>query len=133
MRALGEQLLGVCLLEIVAADLAARDVGCDGQARHAVAVAVEQAVDQVHVAGPATAGADGEFAGQVGLGASREGAGLLVAHMDPVDLLHAAKRIGEAVQGVPGDAVDPLHAGGAKGLGHQVGNRLRHVGLRHKE
>ena len=41
--------------------------------RHAAAVAIEQAVDQVQVAGSAASGADGELAGEVRLGAGREG------------------------------------------------------------
>ena len=126
VRALGEQVLGMRRLEVLAADLRARDVGGDGQHRHAAALAVEQAVDQVQVARAAAAGADGELAGQVRLGAGGEGAGLLVPHVDPVDRLGAAQRIGEAVQRIAGDAVDASHAGGLQGLDDEVGAGASH-------
>ena len=74
-------------LEVGPADLGARDVGGDRQHRHAAAMTVEQAVDQVQVAGPAASGADRELAGEMRLGARGEGGGLLVPHVDPVDLL----------------------------------------------
>ena len=130
VRALGEELLGMRLLEVGAADLGARDVGGDRQHRHAAALAVEQAVDQVQVAGAAASGADGELAGEVRLGAGGEGGRLLVPHVDPVDLLLPAQRIGEAVQRIAHHAVDALHAGDAQGFGHQVGDRARHARLR---
>ena len=75
---------------------------------HARAVAVEQAVDEMQVARPAAARADRELAGQVGLGAGRESGGLLVPDMDPLDLALPAHRVGEAVQAVADEAVDPL-------------------------
>ena len=82
----------------------------------------------MQVAGAATAGADGKLAGQMGLGTGGEGAGLLVPHVHPVDPLHAAQRIGEAVQRIARNAIDAFHAGDLQGFGHQVGNRSRHVG-----
>ena len=55
--ALPEQLRGVGLLEIAAADLLARDMRRDRQHRHPGAVGVEQAVDEMEVARPAAGGA----------------------------------------------------------------------------
>jgi hypothetical protein len=49
-------------LEIIDADLRARDMGGDRQHRHAAAVAIEQAVDQMQIARAAAAGADRELA-----------------------------------------------------------------------
>ena len=98
MRALGEQVFRMGRLEIMAADLLARDVRGDRQHRHAAAIAVEQAIDQVQVARPAAAGADRELAGEVRLGTGGEGAGFLVAHVHPFDRLVPAQRIGDAVQ-----------------------------------
>jgi hypothetical protein len=43
-------------------------------------MAIEQAVDEMQVAGPAPAGTDRELAGQMSFGAGREGCYLLVAH-----------------------------------------------------
>ena len=62
-----------------------------GQYRHAAAVGVEQAVDQMQVARPATAGAYRQLAGQMGFGTGGERGGFLVAHMDPLDLILAAQ------------------------------------------
>ena len=129
MRALGEELLGMRFLEVGAADLGARDLGGDRQHRHAAAVAVEQSVDQMQVAGAAASGADGELAGEMCLGAGGKGGGLLVPHMDPVDLLLLAQRIGETVQRIADHAIDAPHAGNGQGFGHQVGDRARHAKL----
>src|SRR5262249_53976964 len=118
------------LLEIGAADFGARDVGGDREHRHAAAMAVEQAVDEMQVAGPAAAGTDGEFAREVRLGAGGEGRGLLVAQMHPRDLLLLAQRIGETVQRIADHAVDALDARDIEGFGHQVGDGARHARLR---
>ena len=85
-------------------------------------MAVEQAVDEVQVARPAAAGADGELAGQVRLGAGREGGDLLVPDMDPLDLAVAADGIGQAVQAVADDAVDPLDASGGEDVSELIRN-----------
>ena len=73
-------------LKIVDADFAARDMGRDGKNRHAAAVAIEQTVDQMQIARTAAAGANRELAGEMRLGAGREGGALLVPHMDPLDV-----------------------------------------------
>ena len=127
VRAFDEQLLGMGLLEVGPADLDARDVGGDRQHRHAAAMAVEQAVDQVQVARAAAAGAHRELAAEMRLGAGSEGAGLLVAHMHPFDGVGSAQRIADAVQRVAGDAVDALDARRLQGLDDQVGTGSRHV------
>ena len=48
-------------------------------------MAVEEAVDEMQVAGAAASGADGEAAGDMGVGARREGRDLLVADVQPFD------------------------------------------------
>ena len=60
--------------------------------RHARAVAIEEAVDEVQIARAAAAGADGELARQMRLGARRERGDLLVPDMNPLDLALPAKR-----------------------------------------
>ena len=114
------------LLEIARADLGRRDLRRDGQHRHARAMAVEQAVDEVQIARPAAAGADRELAGQMRLGAGREGRDLLVPDMDPFDLALSADRVGEAVEAVADDAVDPLDAGRGEGLRELISDRFCH-------
>src|SRR5580704_9986321 len=73
------------LLEIVRADLGRGNLRCYRHHRNARALAVEQAVDKVQVAGAATSGADREAAGNVGVGAGGEGGDLLVPHVQPFD------------------------------------------------
>src|SRR6202000_1824851 len=82
----------------------------DRQHRHPRAMAIEEAVDEVKIAGPAAPGADHEIAGQLRLGAGRECGDLSGAAVYPVDLALAADRIGQAVEAVADDAVDPLDA-----------------------
>ena len=89
-------------------------------------MAVEQAVDQVQVARTTAAGAHGQLAGQMRLGARREGRALLMAHVDPLDRLLSPQRIGEAVQGVADNAVDALNANVAEHVGNQIRRRGGH-------
>jgi hypothetical protein len=58
----------------------------DRQHRHAGTLAIEQAVDQVQVAGTAATRADRELSGQMRVRARREGRDLLVPDVQPVDL-----------------------------------------------
>ncbi len=48
------------------------------------ALAIEQAVDEMQIAGAAAAGADGEVAGEMRVGAGGEGGDLFVAHVQPL-------------------------------------------------
>ena len=70
------------------------------------------------------------------VGAGGEGGDFLVADVQPVDPAMAAERVGEAVEAVADDAVDPSHAGRGEGLDHLVGNgcghRIRSYSLFHE-
>ena len=77
-------------------------------------MAVEEAVDEMQVAGAAAAGADGEAAGDMGVGARGEGGDLLMPDMQPFDAAGSAQRIGEAVEAVADDAVDALDPAAAR-------------------
>ena len=108
--ALAEQFLRMGLLEVFATDLVARNVRRDRQHRHAAAVGVEQAIDQVQVAWPAAGRAHRELAGKGRLAGRGERGGLLVAYVFPGDCAVPAQRVGESVQGITGDAVHPPDA-----------------------
>ncbi len=115
--ALGEETVGVGLLEVVLPDLRTRDVARDGEHRRAGAVRVVEAVDEVQVARAAGARADGEFARHLRVGGRGEGGDLLVAHVDPVDAAlraaaGAAHGVDDGVEAVSDDAVDAAHTGG---------------------
>ena len=99
----------------------------DGNNRQPGPVAVEQSIDKMEVAGTAASGTDRKRAGDMRIGAGRERGDFLMAHMQPLNAAMPAQRIGEAVQAVPNDAVDPAHAGRRKRFHHLVGNGFCHV------
>ena len=100
MAAILEQALGMGRLEVVDADFAAGDVRGYGKDRHAAALTIEKAVDQMQVAGTAAAGADREISSHMRFGACCEGGSLLVPHMDPINRLSPSQGIGKAVEEV---------------------------------
>ena len=114
------------LLEIVRTDLGGGDLRRDRHHRHARALAVEKTVDEVQIARAAAAGAYGEGASDMGVGASGEGGDLLVAHMQPFDAAAPANGVGEAIEAVADNAIDPLHARRGENLDHLVGDGLGH-------
>src|SRR5882757_2466113 len=99
----------------------------DGQHRDAVAVAVVEAVDQVQVARATGTRTDSERAGEVGVGPGCESRRLLVTNMHPLDLALAAKCIGQPVQAIADEAVNPLDAGGFKGFGELICDGLHNL------
>ena len=120
--ALAEKLLGMGLLEIAAADLLARDVRRDRQHGDPAAVRVEQAVDEMQVPGTTTGGAYGQLPGHRRLAGGRERRCLLVAHVLPYHLTVATQRVGEPVDRIARQPVDPAHAGRLQGRHHDIGN-----------
>src|SRR5260221_13329900 len=106
-----EQVLWVRLLEIAAADLGGGDLRGDRQHGHTRPMRVEQAVDQVQIAGSAGAGADRKLASDVGFAGCCEGSHLLMAHMNPFDLAAAAQRFRETIEAVADNPEDAPDAG----------------------
>lgn len=115
VAALGEQPVGMGLLEVAEADLRGGDVGGEREHRGHRAVGVVQAVDQVQVPRAAGARAGREPTGDLRLRAGREGRRLLVADLDPVDVTRPADRVHHGVEAVADDPVHPAHAGDARG------------------
>jgi hypothetical protein len=85
-------------------------------------VAVEESVDEMKIAGSAAAGADSELARQMRFGGCGESGNLFMPNMHPFDLALAAKRIGQPVQTVTNDTVDPLYARGGQSRDELLGN-----------
>jgi hypothetical protein len=104
------------LLEISGADLGRRNLGRNRKHWHPRSVAVEQAVDEVQVARAATASANGEFAREMRLGASRKSSDLLMPDMDPLDFALSLQSVGEAIEAIADNAVDPFDACYGEGL-----------------
>jgi hypothetical protein len=94
-------------LKVSAADLVGGDLRGNGENRYAVTVAVVEPVDQVQVARATAAGADGETAGEVRLCARGEGGRLLVPHVDPAKLVLSPDGVGDPVERVSRDPIDP--------------------------
>src|SRR5262249_44757612 len=126
MAALPEQLLRVRLLEIAGGDFRRRDLGRDGEHRHTRAVAVEQTVDEMQVAGSAAAGADRELAREMRFAAGGKRRDLLVPDMNPFDLALMAQRVGQPIEAVADDAVNALDSRGEKNLGELIRYPLCH-------
>jgi hypothetical protein len=85
VAAILEQAFRMSCLKIVDPDLTGGDVRGDSQNRNAAALAIEQAIDQMQVAWTAAASANCKASGQMSFGACREGGGLFMAHVDPVN------------------------------------------------
>src|ERR1700751_3446222 len=105
------------LLKIAGADFSRRDLRGDRQHRHTRPGAIEEPIDQMQIARAATAGTNRELARQVRLGAGSKGGDLLVPDMQPLDFALAPDRIGNTVEAVADDAVNPLDAGSRESLG----------------
>ena len=86
-------------------------MGGDREHRLVVAVAVEQAIDEMQVAGPTTARTHREASGGRRLGTRREGCHFFMAHMHPGDLADPTQAVAQAVEAIAGDAPDALDAG----------------------
>src|ERR1700754_92753 len=85
-------------------------------------MAVEQAVDEMEVAGAAASGADGDTSREVRFGSRREGGDLFVADVNPLDLALTADGIRQAVEAVAYDAVNPCDACRRQDIGELVRN-----------
>src|SRR5258706_1475493 len=126
VTALLEQTLRMGFLKIPRAEFGRRNLRRDGKHWHARPLTVEQAVDEVQIAGSAASGADRKLASQMCLGTGRESRDLLVPHMHPFDLALATDRIGQPVQAVADDAIDPFHAGCGESLRKLVCDYFAH-------
>jgi hypothetical protein len=92
-------------------DLGARDLSCDRENGHARTVRIIQTVNQMQIAGAATAGANGKRASEMRLCAGRERGSLFVSRMDPFDIAAAAQRVGYSIETVADDSVDSANTG----------------------
>ena len=127
MAAILEEMVGTRLLKVAASDLVAWNLRCDRKDRHTIAVAIEQAIDEMKVAGTATARTDGKFSGKVGFSAGSERRYFFMSCVQPFDLALAANHIGETVQAVADDAVNSFYACIHQSLDEDVGYSFCHV------
>src|SRR5215510_13183664 len=85
-------------------------------------MAVEQAVDEMQVAGPTASRAHRELASEMGLRTRRERSNFLMPDMNPFDPALPANGVRQSVQTVADDAEDPLDACGCKDFGKLIRN-----------
>src|ERR1700757_792922 len=128
MAAWRKDMLGIGLLKIPAANLSARNLCGDGEDWNAAALAVVEAVNQMHVAGTATSGTYRQLASEMGLGAGCERRCLLVSYPNPANVLSNANRIRNSVERIAGNPIDPLDTGFRQNINQQLGHCFsRHI------
>ena len=110
VTAFPEQILRMRLLKIAAADFGRWNLRGNGQHRRAAAVRIEQAVDEMQIAGAARPGANREFARDLRFARGGKGGDLFMPDVNPVDRLSLAQRVGEPVEAVADHAEDALDA-----------------------
>ena len=86
MAAILEQMLRMRLLKVAASDLMARNLRRNRKHWYATPMAIEEAVDEVKIARPATAGTYRNVPRKVSFRAGGECGGLFMPHMQPLDL-----------------------------------------------
>src|SRR6202521_2087445 len=126
MAAFLEQELRMGRLEIIDADLGARNVRRYRENRRSAAVAIEESVDQMQISRSAAPGAYCQFAGQLSLRARRESRRLLVPNRHPFDLPPLTECIGESIKRIADGAVDAVYAGLFQRRSDEMCSRLGH-------
>ncbi len=106
VAAILEKVFGVCLLKIAAAYLLTRNLRCDCQHWNTAAVAVIETIEEVHIARAATAGANGDLAGEMCFRARGKRPCLLIPYVKPRDLFPLPDCIRKPVERIAHYAVD---------------------------
>ncbi len=117
VAAFAEQILRVRFLKIAATDFGGRNLRGDGEYRRAAAMRIEQAVDEMQIAGTARPRTHRKLAGDLRFARGGKGGDLFMPDVNPVDRLSLAQRVGEAIEAIADHAEDALDAG--------LGQRLR--------
>ena len=111
MAAVLEQMLRMGLLKVAASDLMARDLRCNCKYRHAIPLAIEEAVDEVKIARTATTGAHRDLSCKVSLRTGGKRRHLFMPYVQPFDLFAFPDDVRQPVQGIANYPVDPFYAG----------------------
>ena len=83
---------------------------------------IEQAIDQMQIAGPTGAGADRKLACDVSFARCRERRHFLVPDMHPFDGAAASQGLGKTIETVADDSEDSLDPGLLQRRDEKVGN-----------
>ena len=90
IAAILEQMFRMCLLKVAASDLMTRDLRRNRKYRHAVPMAIEQAIDEVKIARAATACAHSDLSGKMSLRTGGKRGHLFMPHVQPFDLSYSS-------------------------------------------
>jgi hypothetical protein len=126
---LTEEIFRVGFLEIVTSNFRTGNLCGDRQHRDTASVAIVESVDQVEISGTTATGTYGQLPREVGFRAGGKRCGLFMPHMNPVQSLPTANRVGDAVEGIAGKSVDALHSRLTENLNEQAGYILRHISI----
>src|ERR1700747_796697 len=110
MAALREEMVGISLLTISAANFPARNLCGDSEGGNAAGLTVVEAINQMHVARATTSGTNRQLASEMSFGPGGERRCLLVSYTNPANVLSSANRICNSVERVARDSIDPFHA-----------------------
>src|SRR5579863_3459450 len=108
------------LLEIIAADFRAGNLGGNRQNRNARAMTVEQSVNQMQISRTATSRAHRQLASQVSIRACGKRRRFFMPGMDPGDIASLSQRLRDSIEAVPNDAVDAAHADRMENIDNQI-------------
>jgi hypothetical protein len=94
MTAIFEQVLWMRLLKVATSDLMTRNLRRNGKDRHAIPMAIEEAIDEVKIARAATACAHGNLSCNMSIRSCGERGNLFMSYMKPLDLLASSNDVG---------------------------------------
>jgi hypothetical protein len=80
----------------------------NGENRNGASMTIEETIDKVKVAGPATAGANREIASQLSIGTGGEGCDLLVTDVNPLNSFLSLYLVDYSIEGIADYSVDSL-------------------------
>ncbi len=128
MAALREEMFGISLLKISAANFPARNLCGNSEDWNAAALTVVEAINQMHIPRATTSGTYRQLASEMGLGSGGERRYLLVSYTNPANVLSNANRICNSVERVAGHSIDPLDTGFRQNVNQQLGHCFsRHI------
>ncbi|MCY1551493.1 hypothetical protein D9M68_878290 [compost metagenome] len=99
---------------------------CNGQHRLVIAMAVEQTIDEVKIAGTTASRTNGQFAGDGCFCTRGKGCGFLVTDMHPVDFAKSSEAVIQSVEAVARNAPDTLNTRFCQGLSQKIRNSHAH-------
>ncbi len=98
------------LLKVSAPDFITWNLRSDSQDRNAASLAVVQPVDQMQVPGTAAPGANRQVSREMRFRSSSKRCRLFVPDMNPLNPLISSKGVGDAIERIAGNTINPLNS-----------------------